>query len=285
MKNLSSKKTIIIILMITILFLSLPIRPSLANEYPFIKNANFILKGSFSTYCANSSNERKHNISLAVKSIDKTFIDDGATFSFNETVGERSEKRGYKSAKIIVGGKFADGVGGGVCQVSTTLYNAVILSGLTVVEHHAHSLPVSYVEPSFDAMVSYRFADLCFINDTGFPVYLRASFDGNKISVNIFGAKNQYRIVRKSVITEKIEVKTQTIYANDLTEYIDFDYGETILSYGKEGIKSEGYLLYYSGEKLIKTKKLRKDKYLSQDKIVVVKTLPEENLTEFEKVS
>ena len=114
-------------------------------------------------------------------------MDINGEFSFNYTIGERTERRGYKKAKIIVGGEFVDGVGGGVCQVSTTLYNAVLLAGLKVVECHPHSLPVSYVEPSFDAMVNSGWADLKFINDTHNPVIIRARADGAKLTIQIFG--------------------------------------------------------------------------------------------------
>lgn len=266
----------IFIFIITLLSLIMRINRAFASEYPFLKNGDFTERGCFYTSCPNSSNERKNNIALAVKAIDKTFIDIDGCFSFNDTVGERSESRGYQNAKIIVGGKFSEGVGGGVCQVSTTLYNAVIVAGLKIIEHHAHSLPVSYVSPSFDAMVSFRWADLRFVNDTGFPVYIRASFDGERITVKIFGKKNEFEIKRKSVVTEKIEIKTQTIFAGYEEEFKDFSVGETVISYGKEGLKSEGYLLYYLNGKLFKTVKLRKDSYSSQDKIVVVKNLPEE---------
>lgn len=274
----SNKIIAIFIFIITLSSLIMRSVTAFAGEYPFFKDCDFVERGCFYTSCPNSSSERKNNITLAVNAIDKTFIDIGGCFSFNDTVGERSESRGYQNAKIIVGGQFADGVGGGVCQVSTTLYNAVIKSGLKVVEHHAHSLPVSYVSPSFDAMVSFRWADLRFINNTGFPIYIRANFDGEKITVKIFGKKNEFEIKRKSVVTEKIEIKTQTIFAGDEEEYKDFSIGETVVSYGREGIKSEGYLLYYLNGKLFKTVKLRKDSYSSQDKIVVVKNLPEEIL-------
>lgn len=107
-----------------------------------------------------------------------TEIANGEEFSFNAAVGERTEERGYSTAKVIENGKFVEGVGGGVCQVSSTVYNCALLSGLTVTERHRHSLAVSYVEPSFDAMVSYSYADLRFYNDTGKSVFIVADADG-----------------------------------------------------------------------------------------------------------
>jgi vancomycin resistance protein YoaR len=89
-------------------------------------------------------------------------VDVGGEFSFNLTVGKRTEKRGYKTAKIIVNGEFVDGVGGGVCQVSSTLYNAVLLAGLNVIEYHPHSLqcqntpyPMRYKRLDFSFLLTY----------------------------------------------------------------------------------------------------------------------------------
>ena len=86
-------------------------------------------------------------------------IEPGQIFSFNEAIGRRSLEAGYKEANIIKDGEFVKGVGGGVCQVSSTLYNAVLLSGLKVVESHPHSLKVGYVKEGFDAMVNFYSAD------------------------------------------------------------------------------------------------------------------------------
>ena len=160
-----------------------------AAAMPFydLRPQQLVLRSKFFTSYPSSTEERKSNIKLAAKSLDYAFVDVGGEFSFNQTVGARTEKRGYKTAKIIVGGEFVDGVGGGVCQVSTTLYNAVLLAGLKVTEFHAHSLPVSYVAPSFDAMVNSGSADLKFINNTHNPVYIRAFADDATLTIEIYG--------------------------------------------------------------------------------------------------
>jgi vancomycin resistance protein YoaR len=141
----------------------------------------------FSTSYETSSSERKHNIALASKSLNNTIVDVGAEFSFNMTVGARTEKRGYKTAKIISGGEFVDGVGGGVCQVSTTLYNAVVRAGLMVTEYHPHSLQVSYVLPSTDAMVNSGSADLRFVNNTNNPIIIKTTATNTTITIKIVG--------------------------------------------------------------------------------------------------
>ena len=146
-----------------------------ARAMPFydLQPKDIVLRATFSTDYSKSSAERKHNVGLAAKSLDNVFVDAGGEFSFNKTVGERTYKRGYKSAKIIVNGEFTEGVGGGVCQVSTTLYNAALLAGLEISEVNQHSVAVSYVAPSFDAMVNSGSADLRFINRTHNPVIIR----------------------------------------------------------------------------------------------------------------
>ena len=229
-----------------------------------------VLRAEFSTLYSSSIEERKENIALAVKSLNNTFVDVNGEFSFNRTVGERTEKRGYKRAKIIVNGEFVDGVGGGVCQVSTTLYNAVLLAGLKIIEYHPHSLPVSYVEPSFDAMVNSGWADLKFINDTHNPVIVKAKADGQKLTVQIFGEPLNVRYERVSAITGVIPQPDAEVVFDEKGEYPDLFEGECrFLRYGRVGYKSEGYIKTYQNGKLIKTEKIRNDKYSATKSLIV----------------
>ena len=249
---------------------------SFANTFsymPFydLKPQKIVLRAEFSTDYSKSSAERKNNIMLAAKSLDKTLVDAKKEFSFNHTVGERTTRRGYKSAKIIVGGEFIDGVGGGVCQVSSTLYNAVLLAGLPVSEFHPHSLKVSYVAPSFDAMVNSGWADLKFINDTDNPIIIRTAADGNKLTVKIYGEKRQFDYERKSVVTGSIEPPEREVFIDNDRKYPDLYEGESmILTYPKSGTASEGYLLIKKDGKIIERKKLRKDKYSpTREKVII----------------
>ncbi len=221
-----------------------------------------VLRSEFCTSFTNSTKERKHNIFLASKSINGTLVDVNGMFSFNQVVGKRSVSRGYKPAKIIVKGKFVDGVGGGVCQVSTTLYNAVLLAGLKIVEYHPHSLPVSYIAPSFDAMVNENWADLTFINNTDNPILIFTEFTENSLKIKIFGEANEYKILRKSVIKEYIEPKDNIVEIDDKGEYPELGLGERkVLSYGKNGYSSEGYLIKKKDNKIVSVEKLRTDTY------------------------
>lgn len=243
-----------------------------ADYTPFLTPFEFSLRARFYTTFYSSSEERKHNISLASSALNDYFLDSGKEFSFNEVVGERSEKNGYKNAKIISYGKFIDGVGGGVCQVSTTLYNAVLLSGLRVTESHPHSLAVSYVAPSFDAMVSYNFADLKFVNDTAFPIIIKAEANDYMLTISIYGQKMQEKYVRKSTVTGELPAPEEEKFIDTENLYPELKEGEQkIVSYSKKGLISEGSLIKIVNEKPVSIKKIRKDVYKGSKGLIVIK--------------
>ena len=125
------------------------------------------LRSDFSTNISSSSADRKHNIKNALTSLNMREILPGEIFSFNKIIGRRTEANGYRPAKIIVNNEFVDGLGGGVCQVSSTLYNTALLAGLKIVEANKHSKQVGYVKYGFDAMVNFGSSDLKFENTTG----------------------------------------------------------------------------------------------------------------------
>ncbi|MBQ3116096.1 MAG: VanW family protein [Clostridia bacterium] len=237
--------------------------------------SNVILRAEFCTDFSSSSIERKHNIALACKSIDNYFLDVGGEFSFNRVVGQRTEKRGYKTAKIIFNGEFVDGVGGGVCQVSTTLYNAVLLSNLKITEYHPHSLAVSYVPASFDAMVNSNTADLRFINNTFNPVIIRAKAQNNKLKIQIWGEKLDVQVSTKSVITGTVLPPPHLEIVDEKGEFPDLYQGESKFTrYQKNGVKSEGYVLIKQNGKIIERKKIRTDTYSAIQGILVHGTTP-----------
>ena len=206
---------------------------------------------SFTTRFSEEDGGRCENIKLAARLLDGYALFPYQEFSFNVAVGERTKKRGFKEAKIIQDGKFIKGTGGGVCQVSTTLYNAALLSGLTVTKRAPHSLAVSYVEPSRDAMVSSS-SDLRIKNPYSFPVYLSVKTGRGYISVTFYGKDDgfTYRIVSK-VIGEIPPPEAEIRYGEEEGE----------IKKERAGIKSEGYLYKYKNGVLTSVKRLSSDTY------------------------
>ncbi len=241
------------------------------------KEPSFSMRAKFFTTYYSSSEERISNIKLASQKINGVFLDVNEEFSFNEVVGERTIKNGYKNSKIILGGKFTDGVGGGVCQVSTTLYNAVLLAGLKVTESHPHSLAVSYVAPSFDAMVSFNLADLKFINNTGYPVLIKAFANDYMLTVSVYGKTMQENYVRSSIITGELPAPKEETFIDLNNEYPDINFGEQkVVSYSKKGLTSEGSLIKMINGKPVSIIKIRKDTYRGTKGLIVIKPTEEE---------
>ncbi len=235
-------------------------------------NNLFKEKSCFSTRFQTSSSPRKNNIRRATAMFDGLILEEGEILSFNKTTGERTEKTGYEAAKIISGGTFTEGFGGGVCQVSTTLYNACLLAGLEILEVHNHSLPVSYVEPSFDAMVNSGSSDLVVRNNSGGRIIFTSSTENDVCKIKIFGLKNKYKITRFSEKFKTIPAEPEII-ETDYKKYGDFELAdgeEKRLSYAKDGFYSKGYLNFYdqSGT-LVETKLIRENKYNATKGIII----------------
>ena len=221
------------------------------------------IRSEFSTDFTYSIPERKHNIRLSLKQINGLVIKPDQSFSFNEIVGPRTKEKGYKTSKIISNGDFVEGVGGGVCQTSTTLYNALILSDVKILEQHRHTLLVSYIPPSFDAMVNINTSDLKFKNNTGNFLFIKTWTDENRAYVRIYGQKMDYIIKRKSTIIKEYQTPKEELIIDKEGKYKDLYEGERrIILHSKPKRETKGELLYYKQGKLIKTVMLRKDVYL-----------------------
>lgn len=204
------------------------------------------------TTCFDESNvPRSHNISLAASRISGITLAPGQEFSFNGIVGERTEENGFEIANVIEGGQFVPGFGGGVCQVSTTLFGAALRAGMKITQSRAHSLSVGYVPPSLDAMVS-TVSDLCFVNPFETPVYLLARIFGGSITFTLYGLPDGKRYETESVVLSKIAPPEPEIVEGE----------EGVITKEKEGIKSESYLLVYDESgKLLSRTRIRKDCY------------------------
>lgn len=142
------------------------------------------------TTTTTANKARNTNIQLAVEALDGMIIQPGGEFSFNTTTGNRTLEKGYRPAGAYVNGVLVEEPGGGVCQVSSTLYNAVVFSGLTTTERNAHSYEPTYITPGEDAMVSYdgyAGPDMKFVNNTKDAVAIRAKFENQKLTISIVG--------------------------------------------------------------------------------------------------
>ena len=131
---------------------------------------------------------RTFNLKKGVDILHGVIVKPGQEFSFNKTTGPRDEKNGWKQAPTIVDGTmFEDDFGGGICQVSTTMFNAVFKAGLKVTERNKHSIPSSYVDLGLDAMVSYGSKDFRFVNNTDYPIYITATCGGGSLTFAVWG--------------------------------------------------------------------------------------------------
>ncbi|RYL93491.1 hypothetical protein EWI07_07790 [Sporolactobacillus sp. THM7-4] len=144
--------------------------------------------GHYVTHFNSGNKNRSHNISLAAEAINNQVIFPNETFSFNRSVGKRTKAKGYLRAKIIVKGEFAEDIGGGICQVSSTLYNAVDRAGLRIVERFSHSRHVPYVPPGRDATVSWYGPDFRFQNQYNQPILIRAKEYGGSLAVTLYSS-------------------------------------------------------------------------------------------------
>jgi len=124
-----------------------------------------------------------------LKSINNTLVWPGEVFSFNEATGPRTPERGYLPAPIILNGGFDVGYGGGVCQVSSTVYNAALLAKLPIIERHAHTKPVHYVPEGKDATVNYGYLDMKFMNNRDGPLIIKTTLQNGRIHVEFRGEK------------------------------------------------------------------------------------------------
>lgn len=141
---------------------------------------------AFSTELKDRSEGRLTNIGITCSTLNETIIQNGETFSFNQTVGKPTAEKGYKEASVIIDHKTEKGIGGGNCQVSSTLYNAVLaIPSLIVTERHEHGKDVTYVPDGKDAAVSYGSLDLKFRNDTGYNIKILASTDNKTVTIKL----------------------------------------------------------------------------------------------------
>lgn len=158
-----------------------------------------VVVASYTTYFNRGVVGRNKNIELSAKAIDNVILGVGDHFSFNDTVGPSDAEHGYQPAQEIVNKKLVMGIGGGICQTSSTLFNAVDKIGVDYVEWHHHSLSVGYVPEGRDATVSYGGKDFRFLNTTGVPILLNAVYGDGTLTVEVRTSKEYAEVMKQSV--------------------------------------------------------------------------------------
>lgn len=220
---------------------------------------------TYSTVFNTADVNRSENLAVAARAVNGTLLMPGEKFSLNKTLGPRIIENGYKEAPVIVGNKLVPDIGGGVCQVATTLYNAVLRADIKIDERYHHTFPVGYVPAGQDATISGDLLDLKFENSSQYPLYIEANINGNHFTVNLYGYTKDpsKRIEIYSEVVEKYEPKITYIDDPTLPE------GEEIVDTAQHtGYKVNTYRLIYVNNALVKKEFLYTDVYKPVDGII-----------------
>ncbi len=221
--------------------------------------------GTYSTRYDPTNKNRSNNLEISAEKIDGTIVLPGETFSYNQTVGERTIAEGYKEAGAYSGGRVVQDVGGGICQTSSTLYNAVLLANLEIVDRSNHQFLTSYVPAGRDATVAWGSIDFQFKNTREYPIKIEASVKNGVCTMSIYGIKEEteYEVVIQPVVLSYIPYTTK--YEDDPT----LEEGKEVVEQsGYTGCTSETYkIIKLNGEVVSKTL-LSKDTYDPMTRII-----------------
>lgn len=232
---------------------------------------------TFTTRYDVSDVDRSTNLQIACQKINGKVILAGETFSYNQTLGPRTVAAGYKNGKIYSGGEVVDGIGGGICQISSTLYNAVLMANLQIVERRNHQFVTSYVPAGRDATVVYGVTDFKFKNTRQYPVRIVASAKNGIATVSIYGIKeeNEYTFSFNTKTIATIPYTTQ--YQEDASLTAG---KEVIKQKGTNGLTTETYITKMLNGKVISTTLLSRDTYSAMTRIVIKGTKEEISQTQ-----
>lgn len=189
--------------------------------------------GFYTSKFSPADDQRSHNLKMAAEALDCVIVAPGEEFSFNKNVGPRVPEKGYMEAPVVSRNRLVLGVGGGVCQVSGTLFNAVLLAGLPITKRTTHSIPSTYVPLGRDATVVYDAVDLAFVNDTGRPLLITGQIGGPYLTIAVVGHRDQKPQVDLAVeIKERIPFEIVTENDPGLAAGV-----EAVTQQGRDGYK------------------------------------------------
>ena len=220
---------------------------------------------TFTTRYDVSDVDRTTNLTLACQKINGTVLLAGDTFSYNDVVGARTVAAGYKNAKIYEAGQVVDGLGGGICQISSTLYNAALLANLEIVERRNHQFVTSYVEAGRDATVVYGSTDFKFKNTRKYPIRIVATAKAGIATISIYGIKEEEEYTFKFSPKTISTIPYPTQYIDDSTLPTGT---EVVKQKGTSGLIIETYMSKYLNGKLVSTELLSRDTYNAMARIV-----------------
>ena len=223
----------------------------------------------FTTRYDASNRNRTTNLEIATKKINGVVLLPGEEVSYNKVLGKRTVEKGYKEAAIFVTDGVADGVGGGICQISSTLYNAALIANLKITDRTNHCFRTSYLEPGRDATVAYGAIDFKFKNNRKYPIKISASVRSGVAKVSIYGIKeeNEYTVKIRSYITKTIPFTTKKVDNKDLAEG-----KERVKQKGTPGYKAVCYKDLYKNGKKVKSELVSTDTYTPMKRIIEVGT-------------
>lgn len=211
---------------------------------------------AFTSTVSQAIPNRVHNIMLGAEAINGCLLPPGGVFSFEAVVGDSTREKGYREAPVIVGGKLVPGLGGGLCQVSSTLYNAALLANLTIVERYNHSLTIGYLPIGRDATISIGYADLKFRNNRDHYILIGAELENDQLTFRIFGPPMQERVEIYSTDIVTLEPPVQYERSDALPEGT-FE----LVQRGKAGYRVKTWRAVYRGEEEISRELLSHDHY------------------------
>lgn len=232
---------------------------------------------TFTTRYDVSDKDRTTNLEIACQKINGKVVLAGDTFSYNQTLGPRTIAAGYKNGKVYAGGEVVDGIGGGICQISSTLYNTVLMANLEIVERRNHQFVTSYLPAGRDATVVYGAIDFKFKNTRKFPVRIVASAKNGIATVSMYGLKeeNEYTFSFNTKTVASIPFTTK--YEEDDT----LEAGtEKVKRKGANGLKTETYINKMLNGKVVSTTLLSKDTYDAMTRVIIKSTKKETTNTE-----
>ena len=209
---------------------------------------------------------RTTNLRIACQKINGKVLLAGDTFSYNSTLGERTVAAGYKEAKIFSAGEVVDGLGGGICQISSTLYNAVVMANLEIVERRNHQFVTSYLPAGRDATVVYGLTDFKFKNTRKYPIKIKASIEGGIATVSIYGMKEEeeYDITFETRTVGTIAFSTKYVEDENVEEG-----KEIVKQNGANGLQTETYKIMSQNGSVVSRSLLSKDTYTPMQKIII----------------